>query len=298
MSTNILYIIDPLKSLDNKTDTTLAIMDEAKKRGLNNFTCELKDIILENSNLSFLCDKKRPSEDFSLIFMRKDPPVDNNYIAATLKLRCFNEKYTQVINHPDGILLANEKLFGLKVAPEFFPDTLVSANIDILLDTACRMKKFVLKPLFRAGGSGVLVLEAKDKNLVSAIELLSDNYKSPIIMQEYIKDAYLGDKRIFLLGGKFLGAILRKPKENEHRSNCHVGGEAFHTGVTKAEMKIVESLKPHLLKNGLHLVGLDVIDNKLTEINVTSPTCIREMEGFTGQNLRSDILDYCLKLVL
>lgn len=312
MSIPILSIVDPLHSLFQKADTSLAVMREFLKQGASPFACQIEDIFIKDAQVHFLAAKVSFHEDgkayyaekkkefsasyFPLILMRKDPPVDQNFMASLLMLRLYDKKKTKIVNDPEGLLLANEKLFGLSITPQFFPSTVVSANFDVLYKTADEMKDFVLKPCFCCGGSGVLVLNKDDKNLISSLELLSDKFTTPIIMQEYIKNAFLGDKRIFLLGGEILGAVLRKPKKNDHRSNCHVGGMVFDTTITDVERKMVKELKPHLLSLGLHLVGIDVIDEKLTEINVTSPTCILEMENLTGKNLTTRIVNYLFGL--
>jgi glutathione synthase len=317
MAKQFLYVVDPLPSLHVESDTTLAIMEEAGARNIKNFACELKDIFLKDGRLYFMCspvilprgyDKPptyleplapRPADNFSVIFMRKDPPVNEDFLAALLMLRCYG-KNSLMVNNPDGILLANEKLFGQKIAASYFVETMVTSNEKLIFDFSQEHEKIVIKPLFKAGGAGVLIFGKGDRNLISAIEVLSGPNKSPLMVQAYIKNARLGDKRIFLLGGEPIGAIMRVPPDNDHRANFHVGGRALKASINEREVEIIAALKPHLLEMGLHLVGIDVIDGYLTEINVTSPTCIIEMENLARQAdrpLRAKILDYIEVLI-
>lgn len=315
MAHNFLYIIDPLERLNPATDTTLALLQEASARGINNYACELGDIFLLKGVLYFMAapvslqagytapptyqGEKRAfrADDFRVVFMRKDPPIDEQFWSALLMLRCYDPTKTLMINDPDGLLVANEKLFGLQVAPDFFPPTLVSHSPQPIQEFIKAEQKIVLKPLFGAGGSGVMVFNADDLNLSAALELLTLDYKRPVIVQSYIANARLGDKRILLLDGEPLGAVLRLPKEGDHRANFHAGGRAQATTISARDQEIISHLKPHLLALGLHLVGLDVIDGYLTEINVTSPTCLLEMEQLSGRQLRKLALDYIEQLI-
>lgn len=311
MAHKFLYIVDPLAHLNVKADTTLALMAEAGGRGVKNFACEINDIVLENGLVHFhaapvdlmpgyqepphyLCAKTKMSADeFRVIFMRKDPPVDEHFMACLFMLRCHDPKKTLLLNHPDGLLVANEKLFGQKIAPQLYPKTLVSSDRKDLIGFIKEHRKAVFKPLFGAGGSGVMVFEDTDLNLNSALEVLSSSFTRPIMAQSYIKNARLGDKRILLLGGEFLGAVLRVPDAKDHRANFHAGGRPEATELTQQEHEICRSLKPHLLALGLHFVGIDVIDNFLTEINVTSPTCILQMP----EGLSARVIDYIEGLI-
>lgn len=315
MSKKFLFIVDPLNELNVKTDTTLALIEEACSRGITTYACELKDISLIDGKLHFNAGvvklapgyleppsylspcKSYPSEEFSAVFMRKDPPVDEEFIAALYMLRCYDPKKTLMVNNPDALLLANEKLFGQKIAPQYFSKTLVSSNREQIEKFAEQNEKIVLKPLFSSGGSGVLVAEKDDKNLLSMMELLSFGFKKPIMVQKYIKDARLGDKRIIVVGGEAKGAINRKPNDKDHRANFHAGGKPESCEITPNELEIVKALKPHLLSLGLHLVGIDVIAGHLTEINVTSPTCVLEIEKTTNPHLRKEIIDHVLSLL-
>lgn len=315
MDNKFLFIVDPLSKLDVKTDTSLALIEESSSLGIRTFACELQDIFLQSDRAHFLAAEIRlepgyrspPSylsgrqtysvDDFSAVFMRKDPPIDQCYIAALHMLRCFDAQKTLMVNHPDGLLLANEKLFGHKIAGSYFSPTLVSSNKSLLEQFVDEHTKVVLKPLFDCGGAGVLVTERDDKNLSSMMEILSSYFTKPIIAQRYIEDAHLGDKRIILVGGEAKGAIKRMPKKGDHRANLSAGGAAYACDITKEEQEIITILKPELLNLGLHLVGIDVIAGCLTEINVTSPTGVLEIERTADEHprLRAQIIDYVLQ---
>lgn len=313
MAEKYLFIVDSLSRLNVKTDTSLALLQESCARGKECFACEIVDISLQDGKLSFFCapvslqegyteppsylaeKALRFSDDFKVIFMRKDPPVDQRFFTALLMLRCYNPQKTLMINNPDGLLVANEKLFGQQIAHQFFPKTAVSANAAFLQNFIVEHGRMVVKPLFGAGGSGVLVFEAGDLNLTSALELLTNNFTMPIMVQAYIPNARIGDKRILLLGGDFLGAVLRVPHGQDHRANFHAGGSPVAATLTNKEKKIISHLKPMLQSFGLHFVGIDIIDDFLTEINVTSPTCLLEMEALGQGRLRANVLDYIEK---
>jgi glutathione synthase len=318
LSKPFLYIVDPLKTLNPKTDTTLAIVQEAHSRGIKNFACELSDIFVKDGQVHFvaapiellpgyqnppdyLCAKAIcNADDFAAIFMRKDPPVDEAFTAALFMLRCHDPSKVVFINNPDGILLANEKLFGQKIASQFFPPTVVSCDKSVLLDFINQHERVVLKPLFRSGGSGVLVFDRGDRNLLSALGLLTNDFVMPIKAQSYIKEARLGDKRVIILGGQAVGAIVRIPSANDHRANGHAGGSPTKGIIDSRDLEIVDVLKPHLVKLGLHLVGIDIIGGYLTEINVTSPTCVIQIEQLSQKAsekpLRAQIVDYIQRI--
>jgi glutathione synthase len=317
MAKSFLFITDPLHGLNVRTDTTLALMEESSRRGIKTFACELKDIFLKDGRTHFMVGEvklepgynKPPAylfkqeefraEDFSIVFMRKDPPVDENYMSTLFMLSCIDEKKTALVNHPHGLLLANEKLFGQKVAPQFFTPTLVSFDRLIIEQFIKEHEKVVIKPLYGFGGAGVLVLERGDKNSLSMLELASAGFSKPIMVQKYIKDAPLGDKRIILVGGKAFGAINRVPSMFDHRANFHAGGSPERCTITARDHEIIEAISPALIKNGLHFVGIDILGGYLSEINVTSPTCVLEIENTTNspKKLRAQIIDYMLQLI-
>lgn len=310
MKKKFLFIVDPLLRLNVKTDTSLALIEEACSRGYECYACEIGDISLRQGKAHFNAasvhlqgsyseppsyrEEKRmcSADEFAAIFMRKDPPVDQLFFSVLLMLRCYDPKKTLMINEPDSLLIANEKLFGLEVAQQFYPVTEVSAQAHVLKDFLVRHGRMVVKPLFGAGGSGVLVFDQGDMNFVSALELLTQNFSIPVMAQAYIPNARRGDMRILLVGGEPLGAVLRVPQELDHRANFHAGGSASPAQIGEREYRIIEHLKPILVARGLHFVGIDVIEGFLTEINVTSPTCLLEMENLGNKKLRDRVIDY------
>lgn len=322
MERRYLYIMDPIESIDPKSDTTFNLMLESQNRGTKNFICSITDLINQDGkgfaqasaievNVPSHEDeshfKKERSKavafaDFDVIFMRKDPPIDQKYNSACMLLLCHDPKKTLVLNNPHGLLVANEKLWGLKVAPDLMPPTVVSSNLKALKEACNQMGKVVLKPLFQAGGGGILVLEKDDFNLSSALEILTDNGQKPMVVQKFIAGARNGDKRIILLGGKPIGALLRVPHGKDHRANLHAGASTKKASITESDKKIADALEPKLLELGIHFAGIDVIEGKLTEINVTSPMGLPEIDVLdknTGQNkLNIRIMNYIDQLLL
>ena len=299
--------MDPLERIDPKGDTTVALIWESQKRGYDNYFCEIHELGLENDTGFSLCrsfelstDPNLPLEitwqgertlkffnDFDFVWMRKDPPVDQNFMTATMILEHHDPAKTWVLNNPRSLRVANEKLWA-HFASQYYPKTIVSADAKVLLTAAAEMTKVVLKPIDAAGGFGIFVFSADDRNLRSAIEVLSQRGSQPIIMQEYLPAIEKGDKRVILLGGECMGAVKRLPGSADHRANLHVGGEAKTGSLDERDLEVAAFLKPHLLDLGLHFVGIDMIGDRLTEVNVTSPTGIREinhLEKRSGNDL-------------
>jgi glutathione synthase len=241
---------------------------------------------------------RRPFKEFDLVWMRKDPPVDNNFIAALQMLGAAKRSGSRVVNDPEALLVANEKLWPLNVAADFMPRTLVSSSTKTLFEATQQMKKVVVKPLFESGGAGVMVFQSNDKNLKSALDLLTEQGKRPAMLQQFIEGAEKGDKRIILIGGKPVGAVLRIPGADDHRANLHVGGTAMKSDLSERELAICRHLEPLLISMGLGFVGIDVINGFLTEVNVTSPTGLQEIDrlnGYQGKaRLRAKLVDYFL----
>jgi glutathione synthase len=315
MTKRVLYITDPLTKVDPKGDSTLALMWESQQRGYENYFCEIHQLGLEGNSGFSLC---RPFElnempdtelkltwlkettlqlfdDFDFIWMRKDPPVDQAFMTATMILDHHHPKKTWVVNNPSALRIANEKLWA-HFASDLFPRTIVSADAKTLTRAAAEMKKVVLKPIDAAGGYGIFIFSYDDRNLKSAIEVLSNRGKDPIIVQEYLPEIQQGDKRVLLLGGECMAGLKRMPGNTDHRANLHVGGTAAIGSLDATDRSIAARLKPHLLDLGLHFVGIDLIGQRLTEVNVTSPTGIREinqLEQRSGTNLlEAQIWDY------
>lgn len=311
-----LFVMDPIDKINPSTDSTYDVMLECQSRGNEIWECQINELFLKDGTGNALARQitlhdhdgsghvkyeatarqNKAFKEFECIWMRKDPPVDDNFIAALHMLNCHMKSETRLVNDGDGLLVANEKLWPLTIAPDFMPETVVSADTVLLYEAAQTFGKAVVKPLFQAGGSGVMVFDASDKNLRAAIDLLTEQGKKPAMLQKYIDKAELGDKRIILAGGKPIGAMLRVPSATDHRANLHVGGNAVKTDLTEREHEICRHLEPYLLANGLYFVGIDVINGFLTEVNVTSPTGLQEIDRLnenTGKSrLRSQLLDW------
>ena len=322
MTLRYLYVIDPIHTLNPLTDSTYYLMLESQARGVDNLICQIDDLIISDGggfarstqirvriptagSLSFYelgQTQTMGFDDFDVIWMRKDPPVDDNFLAATMILDCHNPAYTILVNNPRSLRVANEKLWGLSVMPGAMPKTVVSSRPNVLYDAVQHFGQGVLKPLFGSGGAGVLMFDKNDRNLRSALELHTNNGRRPALVQEYLTGARHGDKRVIVLGGKAIGAMLRVPQEQDHRANLHVGGSAQKAKVSLQEENMIKQLGPLLVERGLHFVGLDIIDGKITEINVTSPTCLQEIDLLDerkGKNkLNCQIMDYIDRLLL
>lgn len=315
MPTRYLYVMDPLEQVNPAGDTTFDFLLESQARGVENHVCLITDLWSDGSegfartrttqvrrptsddpaHCSFGPYEEHAFSDFDVIWMRKDPPVDETFLNATMVLDRHDPSRTLMMNTPASLRVANEKLWGL-FAAELFPRTVVSANREVLLGALERMGKGVVKPLALAGGSGVMAFEHGDKNVRAAIDLLTEEGRQLALVQEYLPAVTKGDKRVILLGGEPIGAVWRVPQADDNRANMHVGGSVRRAEVDDDDRRIAARLKPELLRLGLHFVGLDVIGGKLTEVNVTSPTGVQEidrLDGRTGKDrLSSQVMDY------
>lgn len=307
----IAFVADPLENFDPYAETTSFIIDELNKRGLETYHIELKDLYLKNNSPHGVAKlvrvtKKRKQFEYKIIktstinlakmdaiFIRKDPPVDLNYIDHLSLLELAANK-TLLINHPTWIKHANEKLF-----PLYFnglaPKTIVSQNKKIIIDFIKDHKSAVLKPLNNAGGRGVVWLHAKDPSLNSLIEILTEHQTHYIMAQEYIPEAPKGDKRILLLDGEFIGAFTRIPPKDDFRGNLHSGASLIKAKITKRDQEIIAQIKNKLKTMGLYFVGIDIIGNYVTEINTTSPMGIREINQIENSHIEKIIVDWLLK---
>jgi glutathione synthase len=232
-----------------------------------------------------------PLESCQAVFMRKDPPMDTSYLYATYILDLIDPQKTKVVNSPQGIRAANEKMYALQF-PSLIPDTIVTQSKSVIADFLEEKKALVIKPLGGKAGEGILFLQQGDRNFNSLIEVSTKQGQEPIMVQEYLPSAIEGDKRIILVDGKPLGAVNRIPTGKEFRGNMAVGGRIAKSQITPQELKICETVTPRLKEDGLIFVGIDVIGGYLTEINVTSPTGIREIDLFDKVNLGQETIKY------
>lgn len=304
-------IMDPIEKIDIDKDTTFVLMLEAQKRGHELYYMELDDLSIRGAtpeahfrratvaradpHHKFGEAASKPLDWFDVILMRKDPPFDMKFFFATQLLSLVDEKKCLVVNHPRALREANEKLYALNF-PQLIPPTLVSGNTERLKHFMKEQEgEMIVKPLDGCGGSGVFYLNLKDRNTNALLETATDNGKRPIMAQHYIPEVRKGDKRIIVLDGEPLGAILRVPRDDETRSNIHVGGRVVKTDLTARDREICRVMAPSLKKLGLYFVGLDVIGSYLTEVNVTSPTGIQEINALDNVHLEGQIIDFIEK---
>lgn len=301
------YVMDPMDRVLPDKDTTFAFLRAAQARGHEALHCEPRDLYMRKSDLyarvrSLTVSDSPPHATFGAtsdvrvadaqaVFIRKDPPFDNMYLMTTLLLEHVRGR-TVLVNDPRGLREANEKLYTLNFS-RWMPKTIVTSHEDVIFDFVKEVGGTgVIKPLDLAGGSGVMMLRTDDKNSRSIIQLLSDEGRRLVMVQEYLPDVTKGDKRVLLLGGKVLGAINRVPRSDDLRSNIHVGGTVEPYEVTDIERAIAADVAPRLAADGLVFVGLDVIDGRLTEVNVTSPTGIQQMSRHHGRDLAVDVIQW------
>ena len=291
----IAFLMDPLENLDLKGDTTFALALEAQNRGHTIFFLKPDDLILRSNKVfANICkielssingvDKFKyhknqvlPLSDYDVVMMRQDPPFDLSYITATHILEKL-PKSTLVVNNPFEVRNAPEKIFVTNY-PHLMPKTLITRDLQSIKGFREEFKDIIIKPLYGNGGQGVFHVLPSDENFNSILEMFFNQNKEPIIIQEYLKDVRNGDKRIILLDGEIVGAINRIPQQGESRSNMHVGGQAHKTILTKRDKFICKEISQSLKDKELLFVGIDIIGDFITEINVTSPTGIREIRS-------------------
>jgi len=304
-------IMDPIEKIDIQKDTTFVLMLEGERRGHEVYFMELDDLFVRggtphgryrrvrvaraNPHYEFAGSSDGPLEDFDVILMRKDPPFDMKFFFATHVLSLVDGSKCFVMNHPRGLREANEKLYALRF-PEQIPRTLVTSDMRRLKEFMDGMGgEMIVKPLDGSGGSGVFYLNTQDRNTNSILEAATDNGRKLVMGQRYLPEIRQGDKRIIVLDGEPLGAVLRIPSEEEHRGNIHVGGRCAKTDVSARDREICESLAPFLREDGLYFAGFDVIGGYLTEVNVTSPTGIQEINALNQVQLESQVIDFIEK---
>lgn len=300
-----LYVMDPLESLNLEGDSTYMMMLEANKRGGTTFWCTPLELfalggrafakIIEVQVLAvepFFIQQPALDTDLGemdVIWMRKDPPFNMAYIFSTYMLDLVPSS-TLVLNDPRAIRNFNEKMYALHFA-EYCPETLVTREISRAKEWAIQYPKVVIKPWDGNGGRGVLVTAHDDPNFGSMLEILTDNQQEHILVQEYLPEIIEGDKRIILIGGEAVGQMLRVPQKGDHRGNIHVGAGVQACELTDREKEICAILAPELQKHNLLFVGIDTIGDKMTEINVTSPTGIQEINRLMGVQLEVLLTD-------
>ena len=305
-----LFVIDPIERLDPEKDTTIAFLREADGRGHELEVCTIDTLglgpegrpraeAMPTRTLAPAADgawyetgRGRTAflDEFDVVWMRKDPPFDMAFFYAT-HLLSMVAKSTLVVNDPLSLRDANEKLFALRF-PEVCPPARVSRRIRELLAFQEEMGgEMIVKPLDGAGGEGIFHLKAGDRNTSAILEAATAHESRYIMAQRYLPEIRQGDKRVILVEGEALGAVLRVPAEGESRANFHVGGRAAATEVDDRDREIAAAVGPELVRLGIVFAGIDVIGGWLTEVNVTSPTGLREIADLGGPRLEVDVLD-------
>jgi glutathione synthase len=303
----ILFVMDPVDRLAWDKDTSFAFMRAAQRGGHRIFHTELHQVSNRGREvaaqareltvhdgapwLSAGPPQRLEVASLDAVLIRKDPPFDVAYLRVTQQLD-FVKQRVVVLNDPQGLRDANEKMFAFHFS-EFMPRSLVSSNPKDLLDFMAEVGgKAVLKPLDGAGGSGVVVLTAGDTNCRSLADVWTEEGRRLALVQEYQPAVRIGDKRVLLLDGEPLGAILRVPRADDVRANIHAGGQVVPTELTPKESELVTAVASKLRAHGLWFVGLDLIGEKLIEVNVTSPTGIQELSRFVGRAVEDDVITW------
>ena len=306
MSLAVAIQMDPIEPVDIDADSSFALALEAQRRGHGLYHYLPQDLSLRDGRVYAVTrslEVRRQHGDHAslgnpqtldlatldVVLMRQDPPFDMAYITATHLLEHIHPE-TLVVNDPVHVRNAPEKLFVTHFA-ELMPPTLITSNSAEVKAFREQHQDIILKPLFGNGGAGVFHIKPGDENLTVLLEMFTDLYREPIMVQRYLPEVRAGDKRIILIDGHAVGAINRVPPEGEARSNMHVGGRPEKAELTRREREICEAIGPALRERGLIFVGIDVIGDYMTEINVTSPTGIQEISRFDGSDLAASIWD-------
>lgn len=304
----IAVLMDDIANINPKKDSSLAMMLEASRRSHSIYTFDSSDLFAEQdvvyayvSQTSVFDDSEHWFEKqavqkialnaFNVILMRKDPPFDMGYIYATYFLEQAEKQGVIVVNKPQSLRDANEKLFALNF-PQCMPKTLVSANHSQIKAFIKTQKTAVIKPLDGMGGYDIFKFEAGDVEIDTTLKRLTNNGKSPIMVQEFLPDIINGDKRILLIDGKPIDyALARIPEKGNFKGNLAAGALGVGQPLSKRDYWLCEQIAPTLKTKGLMFVGLDVIGDYITEINVTSPTCIRELDKQFNLNIAGVLFD-------
>jgi glutathione synthase len=303
-----LFVIDPIGRLNPAKDSSVALMQAAQRAGLPVWVATLADLMAAEPQEAgpagghggwvlatpvtlaergdgpwYQLEERqlRPLELFSHVWMRKDPPVDEAYLYATHLLELAERQGVRILNRPASLRAWNEKLSALRWSHLMAP-TLVSSRVEQLAAFAADQGQVVLKPLGGRAGQGVVFASASTPGLRALLELVTGQESLPVMVQAFLPGVTAGDKRILLVNGEPLGAVNRRPAGDDFRSNLAVGGSPEATALSATELSICAELAPALRAEGLFFVGIDVIDGRLSEINVTSPTGIREVERLGG----------------
>jgi glutathione synthase len=300
------YVMDPMERVLYDKDTTFAFQRAAQRRGHVCLHCEPRDVYVQDADVWARVREVRVSDsephftlgapedarlaDVQCVFIRKDPPFDSQYLYLSLMLEMVRGR-ALVLNDPRGLRDANEKLYALHFA-KHMPRTIVTSDRDRVHRFVAALGAAVVKPLDGAGGSGVMVVSKGDRNNRSIVDYITQEGTRQAMVQEYLPAVRAGDKRVLLLDGEVLGGINRVAREDDVRSNIHVGGRVEPCEVTTEERAVVAEMAPRLAEDGLVFVGLDFIGGKLTEVNVTSPTGIQELSRHVARDVAARVIEW------
>ncbi|MDG1281227.1 MAG: glutathione synthase [Pseudorhodobacter sp.] len=306
MGLKVALQMDPIGSVNIDADSTFRIAVEAQDRGHSLFFYTPDKLAFregrvvargfpitlrreKGNHVSYGEETEVDLAEYDVVWLRQDPPFDMGYITTTHLLEMIHPR-TLVVNDPFWVRNFPEKLLVLRFA-ELTPPTMIARDLQAIRSFKEKHGDVILKPLYGNGGAGVFRLDRQDRNLASLHELFSSINREPLIVQKFLPAVSAGDKRVILVNGEPVGAINRVPQAGETRSNMHVGGRAEKVGLTPRDLEICAAIGPTLRDNGQIFVGIDVIGDFLTEINVTSPTGIQELERFDGTNAAALIWD-------
>jgi glutathione synthase len=306
MTLRVACQMDPIERIDIRGDSTFAILLEARRRGHDMFYYLPKDLALHGHRLlargATLNVEDKEGDHYKLsdprvedlstsdvVLLRQDPPFDMSYVTTTHLLERIHPE-TLVVNDPAHVRNAPEKVFVLDFL-DLMPPTIITRSLNDVQEFRAEYKDVILKPLYGNGGAAIFRIGPDDTNVASLVELFQSVFREPFMVQQYRPEIKDGDKRIILIDGEVAGAINRLPPAGETRSNLHVGGIAKPTTLTSRDQEICARLGPELKKRGLLFAGIDVIGPYLTEINVTSPTGIRQVKDFGGPDIAALIWD-------
>ncbi len=304
-----LFVIDPIKNINHLKDSSAALMQASSKKNIEIWSCTPQDLeargdevwassvkVEVNPWISFKENECIPLAEFNCIWMRKDPPVNEAYLYATHLLEVAERKGVKVVNKPSSLRAWNEKLGALRYSHLMAP-TIVASKVKDLINFANINNEVVIKPLGGKGGQGVIRINKNSPGIKSIIELITSQEELPVMMQKFIPEVIEGDKRIIIVNGEAIGSINRIPQGGDFRSNLAMGGKAEPTLLTEKEKSICSELSHHFKDEGLFFVGIDVINGMLSEINVTSPTGLREIENLSNKNVSEEVIEKLLQII-
>ena len=286
-------MLDPIDGLISRTDTSLAVIDKAREKGIDVDTATIEQLYYENRACAVVSDAERneksaPLADYDLIFMRKEPPYDLRFHYATQLL---SQSGTLVLNSPAALRSFNEKLIVLPFT-RYMPPTLVASNRAVIAEFAARHEQIVIKSLDSFQGKSVRRISANDTGVISDF---TEGGSKPVMAQKFLEQVFDGDKRVIALGDRVLGAALRRPKQGYHANFAN--SDALKSGLSDREQAIMDEVGPWMVSQGIHFSGLDFIGGYLTEINITCPTGIVQISALEGRDLAAEIVDYFVALV-